>query len=56
MEILKKEGVNPLPKINFRYGNPQPQIGVRVDRFFISRCIGILISIAACQKVNGGVF
>lgn len=32
MEILKKEGVNPLPKINFRYGNPQPQIGVRVDR------------------------
>ena len=32
MEILKKEGINPLPKINFRYGNPQPQIGVRVER------------------------
>ncbi|WNB93881.1 formate dehydrogenase subunit alpha [Bacillus sp. NEB1478] len=32
LEILQVEGVNPLPKINFRYGNPQPQIGVEVDK------------------------
>ncbi|MDR7072374.1 formate dehydrogenase subunit alpha [Fictibacillus barbaricus] len=32
LEILQVEGVNPLPKINFRYGNPQPQIGVAVDK------------------------
>ncbi|MCM3728977.1 formate dehydrogenase subunit alpha [Neobacillus cucumis] len=32
MEILQEEGINPLPKINFRYGNPQPQIGVQVQK------------------------
>jgi formate dehydrogenase major subunit len=32
LEILKEEGVNPLPKTNFRYGNPQPQIGVAVEK------------------------
>ncbi|TLS36871.1 formate dehydrogenase subunit alpha [Pseudalkalibacillus caeni] len=32
MEILKGEGINPLPKINHRYGNPQPQIGVQVQK------------------------
>lgn len=30
LEILQEEGINPLPRINFRYGNPQPQIGVQV--------------------------
>ncbi|MFC7370971.1 formate dehydrogenase subunit alpha [Fictibacillus iocasae] len=32
MEILQQEGVSPLPRINFRYGNPQPQIGVNVEK------------------------
>ena len=32
MEILQEEGINPLPRINFRYGNPQPQIGVQVQK------------------------
>jgi formate dehydrogenase major subunit len=32
LEILQAEGVNPLPKTNFRYGNPQPQIGVAVEK------------------------
>ncbi|WP_273851363.1 formate dehydrogenase subunit alpha [Guptibacillus spartinae] len=32
MEILKDKGTSPLPKINHRYGNPQPQIGVMVER------------------------
>ena len=32
MEILQVEGVNPLPAINFRYGNPQPQLGVQVEK------------------------
>ncbi len=32
LEILSQEGVNPLPKINHRYGNPQPQLGVQVQK------------------------
>lgn len=32
MEVLEVEGETPLPKHNFRYGNPQPQIGVEVHR------------------------
>ena len=32
MEILKDKGTSPLPKINHRYGNPQPQKGVMVER------------------------
>ncbi|MFB5661473.1 formate dehydrogenase subunit alpha [Alteribacillus sp. HJP-4] len=32
MEILKDKGDSPLPKINHRYGNPQPQIGVQVQK------------------------
>ncbi|WP_377887661.1 formate dehydrogenase subunit alpha [Alkalihalobacillus sp. R86527] len=32
MEILKDKGSSPLPKINHRFGNPQPQIGVQVER------------------------
>jgi formate dehydrogenase major subunit len=32
LEILQAEGVNPLPRTNFRYGNPQPQIGVAVEK------------------------
>ena len=32
LEILQKEGVDPIPKINHRFGNPQPQIGVQVER------------------------
>ncbi|ULT54433.1 formate dehydrogenase subunit alpha [Neobacillus drentensis] len=32
MEILQQDGINPLPHINFRYGNPQPQIGVQVQK------------------------
>jgi formate dehydrogenase major subunit len=32
MEILQQEGINPLPLINFRYGNPQPQMGVQVEK------------------------
>ncbi|CAM3889720.1 formate dehydrogenase subunit alpha [Alkalicoccus chagannorensis] len=32
MEILKRTGESPLPKkINHRYGNPQPQVGVNVE-------------------------
>jgi formate dehydrogenase major subunit len=30
LEILKEDGVNPLPRNNFRYGNPHPQMGVQV--------------------------
>lgn len=29
MEILEAKGENPLPRINHRNGNPQPQMGVR---------------------------
>jgi formate dehydrogenase major subunit len=32
MEILQVEGINPLPRTNFRYGNPQPQMGVQVQK------------------------
>ncbi|WP_164669237.1 formate dehydrogenase subunit alpha [Virgibacillus doumboii] len=32
MEVIKKKGKSPLPPNNYRRGNPQPQIGVRVDR------------------------
>lgn len=32
MEVLQPTGESPLPKTNFRYGNPQPQIGVQVQR------------------------
>ncbi|PWW28437.1 formate dehydrogenase major subunit [Cytobacillus oceanisediminis] len=32
LEILSEEGINPLPKINHRFGNPQPQIGVNVQK------------------------
>ncbi|RKD68794.1 formate dehydrogenase major subunit [Sinobaca qinghaiensis] len=32
MEVLETEGETPLPKHNFRYGNPQPQQGVEVHR------------------------
>ncbi|WP_100011797.1 formate dehydrogenase subunit alpha [Lentibacillus sediminis] len=32
MEVLEPKGESPLPKINHRYGNPQPQIGVGVER------------------------
>ncbi|MCA1040344.1 formate dehydrogenase subunit alpha [Bacillus infantis] len=32
MEILKAKGEDPLPRINHRYGNPQPQIGVQVQK------------------------
>ncbi|MBT2710186.1 formate dehydrogenase subunit alpha [Pseudomonas sp. ISL-84] len=32
LEILSEEGISPLPKINHRYGNPQPQIGVNVEK------------------------
>ncbi|PLT28442.1 formate dehydrogenase subunit alpha [Peribacillus deserti] len=32
MEILRQEGVSPLPRINHRNGNPQPQIGVQVQK------------------------
>ncbi|WP_147804377.1 formate dehydrogenase subunit alpha [Alkalicoccus halolimnae] len=31
MEILKVKGDSPLPRINHRNGNPQPQIGVQVE-------------------------
>ncbi|MBM7631905.1 formate dehydrogenase subunit alpha [Geomicrobium sediminis] len=31
MEVLKQKGKSPLPKTNHRYGNPQPQIGVKVE-------------------------
>ncbi|PLS17244.1 formate dehydrogenase subunit alpha [Bacillus sp. M6-12] len=32
LEILSVEGVSPLPRVNSRYGNPQPQIGVQVQK------------------------
>nr|WP_315362654.1 formate dehydrogenase subunit alpha [Cytobacillus firmus] len=32
LEILSEEGINPLPRINHRYGNPKPQIGVNVQK------------------------
>lgn len=32
LEILREEGSNPLPRTNHRYGNPQPQIGVNVQK------------------------
>jgi formate dehydrogenase major subunit len=32
MEILQEEGIRPLPKTNFRFGNPQPHIGVEVEK------------------------
>lgn len=32
LEVLEIEGVNPLPKNNFRYGKPNPQRGVEVER------------------------
>jgi formate dehydrogenase major subunit len=32
LDILEDEGINPLPKTNFRYGNPQAQIGVQVEK------------------------
>ncbi|WP_407406237.1 formate dehydrogenase subunit alpha [Peribacillus sp.] len=32
MEVLKAKGENPLPRINHRNGNPQPQIGVQVQK------------------------
>lgn len=32
MEILSSDGISPLPKNNFRFGNPQPQIGVQVQK------------------------
>ncbi|WP_425388440.1 formate dehydrogenase subunit alpha [Domibacillus robiginosus] len=32
MEILSAKGDNPLPRINHRNGNPQPQIGVQVEK------------------------
>ncbi|RSL30187.1 formate dehydrogenase subunit alpha [Salibacterium salarium] len=32
MEILKEKGESPLPKVNHRYGNPQPQMGVQVQK------------------------
>ena len=32
MEVLRVKGDNPLPSINHRNGNPQPQIGVQVQK------------------------
>lgn len=32
MEILRAKGDSPLPDINHRFGNPQPQLGVQVER------------------------
>lgn len=31
MEILEREGEPPLPRVNYRFGNKQPQLGVRVE-------------------------
>ncbi|MED4126792.1 formate dehydrogenase subunit alpha [Shouchella miscanthi] len=31
MEILEPKGESPLPRINYRNGNPQPQMGVNVE-------------------------
>ncbi|TWI59016.1 formate dehydrogenase major subunit [Halalkalibacter nanhaiisediminis] len=32
MEILRAKGDSPLPDINHRFGNPQPQLGVQVEK------------------------
>lgn len=32
MEVLEKSGKSPLPSHNPRFGNPQPQIGVKVEK------------------------
>ncbi|MFD1708595.1 formate dehydrogenase subunit alpha [Siminovitchia sediminis] len=32
MEIVKEKGEDPLPRTNHRFGNPQPQKGVEVER------------------------
>ncbi len=32
MEIVEKKGEDPLPRINHRFGNPNPQQGVEVER------------------------
>lgn len=32
MEVLESQGDSPLPRINHRFGNPQPQIGVQVQK------------------------
>ncbi|SFL78690.1 formate dehydrogenase subunit alpha [Salibacterium qingdaonense] len=32
MEVLEEGGTSPLPKINHRFGNPQPQVGVQVEK------------------------
>ncbi|UZJ76902.1 formate dehydrogenase subunit alpha [Fictibacillus sp. KU28468] len=32
LEVLNTEGVDPIPRINHRNGNPQPQIGVNVQK------------------------
>ncbi|MDR7316466.1 formate dehydrogenase subunit alpha [Brevibacillus nitrificans] len=31
MDILEREGEPPLPRVNYRFGNRQPQIGVKVE-------------------------
>ncbi|WP_433958399.1 formate dehydrogenase subunit alpha [Cytobacillus horneckiae] len=31
MDILEREGEPPLPSVNYRFGNKQPQIGVKVE-------------------------
>ncbi|WP_034261860.1 formate dehydrogenase subunit alpha [Bacillus sp. J33] len=37
LEILREEGINPLPKINHRFGNPQPQMGVNVQKKWVRK-------------------
>src|SRR5690606_37842785 len=32
MEIVEEKGEDPLPRINHRFGNPNPQKGVEVER------------------------
>ncbi|MFB4164503.1 formate dehydrogenase subunit alpha [Alteribacillus sp. JSM 102045] len=32
MEVLESDGESPLPSVNFRFGNPQPHIGVEVEK------------------------
>jgi formate dehydrogenase major subunit len=32
LEVLPEVGENPLPRINWRYGTPTPQLGVEVER------------------------
>jgi formate dehydrogenase major subunit len=32
MEVLPEVGASPLPRINYRFGHPTPQIGVQVER------------------------